>query len=178
MSVVAQRSLVLDDDRVDDLELAAGPASAPRSLEPVLIRWDGLPKSFNAGHGSWPAFEAEKQLWQARFRALLIGVPETVMDVLKPGCKHKTMPVLVQRWGELERCERVLVEGRLTFPTLGRRDQGNFRVAIEKGIGDALVDLEILEDDSWYPTCRFEFGNLQARYEKGVKRTELTLFPS
>lgn len=74
----------------------------------------------------------------------------------------------------------VLVEGEITFPDRGRRDQGNFRVLIEKALGDALVHGwdgvpgGWLEDDDW---TRFEFGGLAYRYEPGVSRTRLMIFP-
>ncbi len=75
---------------------------------------------------------------------------------------------------------QVMVEGEVTFPDRGRRDQGNFRVLLEKTLGDALVggweDVPggWLDDDDW---SRYEFGNLAYRYEAGVSRTRLMLFP-
>lgn len=77
--------------------------------------------------------------------------------------------------------QRVVVEGEVTFPDRGRRDQGNFRVLLEKALGDALVrgyeDMEggWLADDDW---LSYEFGGLAYNYEHGVSRTRLLLFPS
>lgn len=70
---------------------------------------------------------------------------------------------------------RVTVEGLVTFPTAGRRDQGNHRVLLEKALGDALTDGGWLEDDDW---TRYEFGQLSMRVEPGVSATHLSIFPS
>jgi hypothetical protein len=72
---------------------------------------------------------------------------------------------------------RVLVEAEVTFPTRGRRDQGNFRGPLEKVIGDTLKEGGWLADDQWYPAPLYEFGNLTAIYEKDVARVRLTIFP-
>ena len=75
---------------------------------------------------------------------------------------------------------QVMVEGEVTFPDRTRRDQGNFRTLIEKALGDALVngggDVAggWLDDDDWE---HYEFGGLAYRYERGVSRTRLMLFP-
>lgn len=68
----------------------------------------------------------------------------------------------------------VLVEGVITFPDRGRRDQGNFRHLLEKIVGDTLTVGGWLEDDDWE---RYEFGNLQKAYVKGEASTRLMLFP-
>lgn len=82
---------------------------------------------------------------------------------------------------------RVLAEGEATFPDRARRDQGNYRVLLEKALGDTLVhgyqpedgDDAIaggwLEDDDW---TRYEFGGLAYNYEPRVSRTRLMLFPA
>lgn len=76
---------------------------------------------------------------------------------------------------------RVVVEGEVTFPDRARRDQGNYRVLVEKALGDALVHGggEVpggwLEDDDW---SRFEFGNLTQVHEAGRSATRLVLFPA
>lgn len=86
---------------------------------------------------------------------------------------------------------RVLAEGECTFPDRIRRDQGNHRFMVEKALGDALVSGSPppdrggrtagppvaggwLTDDDW---TRYEFGGLAHRYEKGVHRLRLELFP-
>jgi hypothetical protein len=45
---------------------------------------------------------------------------------------------------------------------------------VEKAMGDALTTGGYLEDDDW---SRYEFGGLAYRYEKGVSRTRLLVFP-
>jgi hypothetical protein len=126
------------------------------------------------------AIKNEVDLWGVRFGVLLSGAPETVVTVPKPGTKTKTLDILVERYGDVDLphpCERILVEAEITFPTLQRRDQGNYRVLPEKGLGDMLVAEGWLEDDNFYPRSRYEFGNLSARYEKGVKRLDVVLIP-
>lgn len=59
---------------------------------------------------------------------------------------------------------RVVVEGRVCFPTRIRRDQGNYRFLLEKALGDTLTDGGWLADDDW---SQYEFGNLAYVYEKG-----------
>lgn len=118
----------------------------------------GAPPSLNVlGSGDPMHFQAIKERWQALFAAELAcsGLPRGL--------------------------ERVMVEGEATFPDRTRRDQGNYRVLIEKALGDTLVsgggDIAggWLEDDDW---TRYEFGNLAYRYERGVSRTRLWLFPA
>jgi hypothetical protein len=78
---------------------------------------------------------------------------------------------------------RVVAEGEATFPDPRRRDQGNFRVLLEKALGDVLVNgCEAegiaggwLKDDDW---TRYEFGGLAYAHEPGVSRTRLMLFPA
>lgn len=69
----------------------------------------------------------------------------------------------------------IYAEGEIVFPTRGDRDQGNFRVIIEKALGDVLESEGYLPNDSWE---HYEFGNLTMRIEPGVSATRLTLFPS
>lgn len=116
----------------------------------------GAPPSYNAigsGRGTGAAAlvgASLKQAWQALFREAL---GETSLP--KP-------------------LGYVLVEGTVTFPDRGRRDQGNFRVVIEKALGDALVEGGWLDDDDW---ARYEFGQLSMRVEAGVSATRLVVFP-
>ena len=44
--------------------------------------------------------------------------------------------------------ERVQAEALMRFPTRRRRDEGNFRVTIEKALGDVLVAQRIIPDDT------------------------------
>jgi hypothetical protein len=52
---------------------------------------------------------------------------------------------------------------------------GNYRVLLEKALGDALKVGGWLDDDDW---SRYEFGGLAYAYERGVSRTRLIIFPS
>lgn len=68
--------------------------------------------------------------------------------------------------------EHVHATGLLCFPTRTERDQGNFRVLLEKALGDALVAGGWLPDDHW---DYFEFGDLRRTYARGEAWTEVTL---
>jgi hypothetical protein len=112
----------------------------------------GAPPAFHKlGSGDRRAYQAVKQQWQ---------------DVLTE---------LLEESGLQRGLGRVMVEGEATFPEQLRRDQGNYRILIEKALGDTLVAGGWLEDDDW---ARYEFGNLAYRYEHGVSRTRLYLFPA
>jgi len=116
----------------------------------------GAPPSFNAlasgqGSGNAMVYAGLKARWQEVLTERLAATD------LPKGLAH------------------VLVEGEITFPDRGRRDQGNFRVIVEKALGDALVEGWWLADDSW---DFYSFGNLEARYVKGESATRLYLFPT
>lgn len=68
----------------------------------------------------------------------------------------------------------VFAEGEATFPDRNERDQGNFRVLIEKALGDALEAGGWIERDDW---SRYEFGNLTRAYRAGESATRIALFP-
>jgi hypothetical protein len=110
----------------------------------------GWPPSLNVlGDGNRFAYRAMKEAWEGLFVALLTEAG-------------------------LDSCGRIVAEGEITFPDRKRRDQGNHRFLLEKALGDALVIGGWLEDDDW---AHYEFGGLAQRYEKGVCRTRLMLFP-
>jgi hypothetical protein len=112
----------------------------------------GAPPSLNVlGSGNQFAFQAHKKAWQT------LLVEQLRRSGLPQGLDH------------------VLVEGECTFPDRHRRDQGNHRFMLEKALGDALQAGGWLSDDDW---DSYEFGGLAARYEKGVSRTRLILFPT
>jgi hypothetical protein len=71
--------------------------------------------------------------------------------------------------------ERVTAEGVVSFGDEKERDQGNFRVIVEKALGDALVRGGWLEKDTW---AHYEFGGLQRHEEPGLSMTRLILFPT
>lgn len=121
-----------------------------RELQPVTVTLEHLPPSLNAfGSGNRWKFIQTKKLWQARLLEQLNAA-------------------------DMPACGRVMVEGELTFPDRRRRDQGNHRWMLEKALGDALVQGGFLADDDWE---RYSFGGLESRFERGVKRTRLILFP-
>jgi hypothetical protein len=64
------------------------------------------------------------------------------------------------------------VEARadLRFPSKRRRDEGNFRVLLEKATGDALVTGGWLEDDD---STHFRFSTVTFEAERGAARTLL-----
>lgn len=71
---------------------------------------------------------------------------------------------------------RVFAEGEITFPDQREdRDQGNFRIVIEKALGDALERGGWLPRDDW---THYEFGGLTQRYQKGESATRIVLFPA
>jgi hypothetical protein len=71
---------------------------------------------------------------------------------------------------------RVFAEGEVTFPDQREdRDQGNFRVVIEKALGDALEAGGWLPRDDW---SHYEFGGLTQRYQRGESATRVYLFPT
>lgn len=112
----------------------------------------GEPPSFNVSAGRNPnVYRAELDHWKA-----------LLFDLLSAS--------------ELPRgCARILAEGEAVFPTAAKRDQGNFRVTLEKALGDALQEGGWLPDDSW---SHYEFGNLTYRYLPGRSATRLALFPT
>jgi hypothetical protein len=122
------------------------------AFEPLSIAVEDVPPSLNAfGSGNRWRFITEKKKWQ-----------------------HALVGALVE--ADAPRgLSKVRVEGKITFPDRRRRDQGNYRFMVEKALGDALTAIGVLEDDDW---SRYSFGGLEAAYEKGVRRTELMLFPS
>lgn len=125
----------------------------------------GKPKSDDAHMGLPPSLNV-----------LGSGNPQIYM-----GLKDRWKALLTKHLeaSELPRgCAKIMVEGELTFPAEPRagagRDQGNFRVILEKALGDALVDGGWLEDDRWE---MYEFGNLAYSVEPGVSATHLLLLP-
>lgn len=124
---------------------------------PFTLPHLGCPRSMNAlGSGNPQAFYAAKQMWQDRFTELL----------------HESK--LPKPLGS------VRAEGLICFPDRIERDQGNFKLMIEKALGDALQVRDAdgvpwLPKDDW---SRYEFGNLRRHYQKGVAYTLLRLYPS
>lgn len=121
--------------------------------------WDhlGAPPSMNEGGGAgmdWRAYQDVKQAWQSKIAAAL------------------ALQAAGERW------ESVVVEGRIGFPTLKKRDEGNVRWMIEKALGDALVTGGWLEDDCFYPVRRYSFGAMEGVHTPSQSSTRLILFPT
>lgn len=114
----------------------------------------GQPPSWNElGSGSREAYQRMRATWFGPLTALLeeSGLPKGLAYVL--------------------------VEGEVTFPnpaTSKGPDQGNFRGPLEKMLGDVLEEGGWIANDNWQS---YEFGGLAYRYEKGVSRTRLVIFP-
>jgi hypothetical protein len=120
----------------------------------------GAPASFNVWSGSGTdntqAYKGIKDIWQ------------------------RILATHLQASGLPRGQKRIEAEGVVTFPDSANRDQGNFRVILEKALGDALVDgsekAEVpggwLADDNW---SAYEFGALRMRVVPGVSATELTV---
>lgn len=116
----------------------------------------GFPSSFNIGGSGRNhfAYQNEKKMWSAFFIEAMdtIGLPRGL--------------------------GKIHVEGTLTFPTRRMNatgpDQGNFRFSLEKFLGDALEEGGWIKSDNW---LTYTFGNLEWRYEKGVRGLQLVFFP-
>jgi hypothetical protein len=124
----------------------------PVALEPVTLQLHGItPPSLNSFlRAHWTRYDRAKGKWG---------------DMILNALATADCP---RGW------DGVLAEGRITVPDRRKRDQGNHRFLLEKALGDALVAYGALTDDDWE---RYEFGNLQARYERGIAGVEVILWP-
>lgn len=111
----------------------------------------GAPPSIN------PLGSGDPRIWQ--------GVKERWSEVLREALEASELP---------RGLFGVFVEGEAVFPTRAGRDQGNFRIILEKALGDVLAAGGWIADDTW---DRYEFGNLVQRVEAGVSATRLMLLP-
>lgn len=117
----------------------------------VYIRIPDTPKSINkvGARGSWRAVHMQKKRWQTIMeRHLMIAkIPRPLPRPLE-------------------------VSASLKFPTLHRRDEGNYRAPLEKALGDALVNGGWMLDDTpeWWTFRRVYFDN-----ERGPNTTLLIL---
>jgi hypothetical protein len=120
------------------------------TLTEATLDIPGTPKSFNAVglHSHWAVGRKLKQEWQRNIEiALMVAqVPRGLGSVL--------------------------VSGRLEFKQNRRRDEGNFRVILEKSCGDALVNGGWLEDDT---ADYYQFGKVELVAPAPRPRTLLTL---
>lgn len=108
------------------------------------------PPSVNTyAHAHWRRFHGIKKTWQATFAEELM---------------------VLRR--QLGRASRVHATASLRFPQRRRRDEGNYRAALEKALGDALVQGGYLADDT--PEY-FTFGAVTFEEDRGDNRTTVTL---
>jgi hypothetical protein len=106
------------------------------------------PKSLNrTAKSQWP-FIREKKKWEGNFQIRLMT--EKVPRHLKG----------------------VVASAVLTFPSVRRRDEGNFRFMLEKALGDTLVGGGWLEDDT---PENFRFERCLFEPERGDALTVVTL---
>jgi hypothetical protein len=109
------------------------------------------PESMNkvGGHSTFWAYSWHKKKWQN-----LIGFALIEAKVRRP----LSVPVKVS--------------ARIRFPTNRKRDEGNFRMMLEKAAGDMLVNGGYIADDT--PDF-YRFEAVEFEEERGDKRTILTL---
>jgi hypothetical protein len=114
----------------------------------VTLTIEGTPPSFNAvGHtGNRWKWTKEKKRWQESIElALMVWLPRELYTFIE-------------------------ARAILTFPTKRRRDEGNYRVLLEKCLGDALVNGGWLADDT---PDQFRFHGVE--FEHGEARTQIIL---
>lgn len=115
----------------------------------VVLDIPGTPPSYNVtAHAHWQQVRRHKQNWQQ-------------------ACEIALMAAAVPRG-----LGSVMVSGRLEFTTNRRRDEGNFRVIIEKALGDALTNGGWLEDDT---PDQYQFGKLEIVAPARRARTLVTI---
>lgn len=117
-------------DRLPPVEVNEGQA---------VLRIPDTPQSLNVvgQRGSWQATHYAKKRWQAIIEKYLMmaRLPRPLPHFLK-------------------------VSAVMVFPTLHRRDAGNFKSPLEKALGDALVNGGWIVDDTprWWEFKEFEFA--------------------
>lgn len=116
----------------------------------LTLVYEDVPPSFNVvgARQGGIAFHRQKKRWQGIFEDLMLatGFPRD--------------------W------EEIVCSAELQFPEKRKRDEGNFRVLIEKALGDALVNGGWIEDDD-YEHYRFE--RVKFSQQPGSKLTRVSL---
>jgi Holliday junction resolvase RusA-like endonuclease len=116
------------------------------------LEWDDCPPSMNAKASGYGAnhhvASRTKRTWEGVMMAMLL--------------KAKLPKDLA--W--------VRVNMELRFPDKRRRDEGNFRMVVEKALGDVMQRMGYISDDT--PDI-YRFGSVTFDPEKGPKRMILTL---
>lgn len=129
------------------------------------MRYADCPPSMNnarSGYKShWSKGHQVKRLWQATFEDLLL-----------------------MHWKNLPRgpADRIEVDATLMFPTRHRRDADNYRMTLSKALGDALVTMRVIPDDTpeHYELTHLRFGHgptetvLRVRWETNSQQTKET----
>jgi hypothetical protein len=104
-------------------------------LTEVVLEIPGTPPSYNVtAHAHWTKVRRAKQDWQGFCEIALL---------------EKQVPRDQQR---------ITATARIFFKQRRRRDEGNFRVILEKALGDALVNGRWLPDDT---IEHYRFGALE-----------------
>lgn len=119
-------------------------------METVVLFYDDVPPSLNrlSGHHYKGKYAGAKQRWE--------GILAMMFMVGKVPRK----------------LSRVEVTAELTFPDKRTRDEGNFRMMLEKALGDALKKGGWLPDDG---ADMYSFGGVTFNPERGPKKTTLTV---
>lgn len=118
--------------------------------EPLVLTIPDVPPSMNVigGHSNWTKYRWQKNKWEN------IVLIELAMSKLGK-------PLRIPVW----------VTAQLRFPTNRRRDEGNYRMMLEKVCGDALVGGDWIPDDT--PEY-YRFGEVTFSDERGASQTILT----
>lgn len=124
-------------------------------IQVYTLDWPGLPKSMNRSRGGNQGRASVMK--QAREKAELQDQLGIVMMVARVPRK----PFM-----------RIDASAVLRFPVHRERDEGNFRSALEKALGDALQDTGRLDGDT---PDKFRFGSLEFDDELGPPRTLILL---
>lgn len=105
-------------------------------------------KKSGYGGGHWSRRSGTQKLWQGIFGTLLMAtrVPRGITAVR--------------------------VTANLRFPRAARRDEGNFRMVIEKALGDALTKGGWIPDDE---PEHYSFERVEFNPERGPKQTVVVL---
>lgn len=128
----------------------------------VAIAIPRTPKSFNAAGARDPrGFHKEKVGWEYEM-ALLLRDPENGL----PG------------WPTGPQLQKVTASAQLRFASNRKRDEGNFRVLLEKALGDALQGGRHWPEGKWIPDdtfAHYSFRHIEFSPDLGPSRTLLTL---
>jgi hypothetical protein len=111
--------------------------------------YDDVPPSMNTNaiRSNWRGFHKHKKHWQGLLGMLLLK------EQVPRGATH------------------VRANAALQFKVRRKRDEGNFRVLIEKALGDALQEVGVIADDT--PEF-YEFGTV-ALLDEDVNRTTIVI---